>query len=324
MRVAVLIVAACVAAGAQDTERVFHFANLNTPASFQEVTNILRTVTELDKTVAGPSAETITTTGSAAQIAIADWLVPRLDASDGSGSDEYQVPGAADDVVRIIHAEAAQTPAALQELIIVIRTAAEIHRALPSNATRSIVVRAPSERAKLASWLVNELLSPPSSTPAEFLLANDFPRNPQKRIHIYVLQKANTPASLQETVNIFRTVADLTRVLPFNQTHAVVARGNDQQIAICDWLIPALDRMPPGVGESSAHIQILLPYPTEGEERVLYLPATSTPADLQQFANRIRTDTGITRVSPSVTAMAIALRGNATQVAKAEEIVHIH
>ena len=324
MRVAILTLAASIATFAQDTGRVFHFTNLNSAPAFQEVTNILRTVADLNKTVPDAESQTITTSGSAAQIAIADWLAPRLDGASGAGPQLYQAPGTADDVVQVIDASGAKTPAALQELVNVARTAADINRVFPFNPAKSIVVRATSERVQLASWLVSQLLSPPASVPAEFLLTSDFPRNPQKRIHLYVTQKATSPAALQEMVNSLRTIADVTRVFPFNQTHAIVARGNDQVIAICDWLISSLDKAPPGQGEASEHIQILSPYPTEGEERVLYLPAASAEKDVMQLVSRIRTDAGVQRVFPSFTAMAISLRGNASQVAKAEEIVRSH
>jgi hypothetical protein len=321
MKVAILVAAVSAAACAQDTQRVYHFTNLDTPASFQEATNVLRTAADLSKIVPDAASKTITTSGNAAQIAVADWLAPRLDGTTGVAAELYQSPGTADDVVEVIDASGAKTPAALQELVNVVRTAADIYRVFPFHATKSLVVRATIERAKLASWLVSHLLAPPASVPAEFLLTSDLPRVPEKRIHLYVFQKATSPEAIQEIVNAVRTIADANRVFPFNQTPALVARGNDEQIAICDWLVPALDKTPPGGGEASAHIQILLPYPSEAEERVLYLPASTPRTDVQQLIERIRTDTGINRVFPSFTAMAISLKGNAAQVAKAEEIV---
>lgn len=324
MKVAILVLAVSAAACAQDTPRVFHFANLNTPASFQEATNIMRTVADLKQIVPDAAGKTIATSGSAVQIALAEWLAPRLDGTIDAAPQLYQVPGTADDVVQVIDASGAETPAALQELINVARTAADINRVFPFNPTKSIVVRAAGERVKLASWLVSRLLAPSPPLPAEFLLTSDNPRNPEKRIHLYVLQKATSPAAMQEMVNNVRTIADINYIFPFRQTHALVARGNDEKIAICDWLISALDKTPPGAGEASQHIQILLPYPTDAEERVLYLPAGSAAADVQQLIHRIRTDTGMNRVCPSFTAMAISLKGNAAQVAKAEEIVRGH
>ena len=320
MKLAILALAASVAAFAQDTERVFNFNSLNTPASFEEVANIFRTIAGLNQTAPDPASKTITTRGSAVQIAIADWLAPRLDGPSGAKPELYQVPGTADDVVQVIDAPGAQTIAALQELINAVRTAASINRVFPFNPKKLIIVRAPGERVKLASWLVGQLLSPPASPPAEFLLTNDFPRFPQKRVHLYVLQKATSPAEMQEMVNVVRTTAEINLVFPFRQTHALVARGNDESIAACDWLISALDKDPPGGGEASQHVEKLLPNALEAEERVLYLPVASTRADVMALVNRIRTETGMNRVFPSFTAMAISLRGNAAQVAKAEEI----
>ncbi len=85
-----------------------------------------------------------------------------------------------------------------------------------------------------------------------------------------------------------------------------------------------LDKTPPGQGEASQHIQLVFPSSTDGEERVFYLPVATGPADVQQLVNRIRTDTKMNIVIPSLNAMAISMRGNAAQVARAEEMVRGH
>jgi hypothetical protein len=323
MKFAILTLAVSAAAFAQNTQSVLHFANLN-PQSFQEVSQVLRTVADLTNSVPDPEGKSITITGTAAQIAIAEWVALRLDAGSAGTPQLYTVPDASDDTIQVIDASAAQSPAALQQLVNVVRTTADANRVFPFNATKSIVMRAPSERVKLASWLVGTLLAPPKSVPAEFLLMNDPTRYPQKRIHLYVFQKATSPYAIQEMINTVRTVADINRVFPFNQTHAIVARGNDDQIAIADWLSSMLDKIPPGQGEASAHIQIQFPPTPDIEERVFYLPATTGQADIQQLVNRIRTDTKMNIVIPSLSAMAISMRGSATQVAQAEEIVRSH
>lgn len=327
MKVAILLLAACSVAYPQKTHAVFHFTNLDTAGSFQEATNVLRAVAGLDTVVPDLASKTITADGSTTQIALADWLALRLDRIDSAAPAPYQVPGSADDFVQIIGASGAQTPAARQELVNVIRTAADLSQVFPFNPTKSIVVRGAAERVELASWLTSQLLAPPLSLPAEFLLMNDVPRHPQKRIHVYIFHKATSPAAIQEIVNGVRVIADVNRVFPFNQTHALVARGNDEQIAICDWLVSALDKMPPGSGEASAHIQIVFPQilpSSDTEERVLYLPASSDSTDIQQLINRIRTDTGMNRVLPVFASRAISFRGNAAQAAKAEEIAGGH
>ncbi len=167
MKLAILALTVSASAFAQNTQSVLHFANLSSK-SLQEATNILRTVDDLSQCVPDPAGKTITISGSATQIALAEWLALRLDWPSGGAAQLYQMPGAADDAVQVIDASGAQTPAAVQELVNVVRTIADSNKVFAFNATKSIVVRSPNERVRLSSWLVSTLLSPPKAVPAEF------------------------------------------------------------------------------------------------------------------------------------------------------------
>lgn len=322
MKVALFALIVTVAAAAQVTQRVYTFTNVTTPVGLQEVTNIFRAVGDTKDVLPDITRHTVTVNADATGLGIFDWLAPLLDVTSGTGAQQFQVPGNADDVIAVIYAPGAASPVAMQELVNVARTAADINRVFPVNGPKAIVARGASERIALAKWCATELLALSAPSPAEFLLTQDIPQYPAKRIHVYRLNTATSPIAIQETVNTLRTTAEVNRVFPFNQTHAIVARGNDEQIALSDWLVSALDKTPPGSGVASQHIQLATPYPMPGsEERVFYLPPTTTPAALQQVVNNIRQDVGINRVFPANIPVAITVRGNADQVARAEEIV---
>lgn len=311
---------ATTAAFAQNTERVYNFTNLSSPASFTEVANLIRTIADTKDVTAQVQAKTITASGTVAQIAIIDWLAPRLE-SASAASEIYQVTGGADDVIQIVNASAARTPAALQELVNVARTAADVNRVLPLNASKLIVVRGPSDRAKMIEWSVQQLLSTQPPHVAEYMLADDDTHIPSKRVHIYFLQKATAPLQIQELVNVVRTAADINRVFPFQQTPALVVRANDSAMQVADWLVRSLDIAPPGKGMASEHVQIMTPYPDSAtEQRIFYIPTTAAPATLQTLVTRLRTETASPRVFPFSEAAAVVFRGNPTQAAKAEEV----
>jgi len=320
MKLIVLTLAVSTAALAQNTQRVYTFSSVSAPSSFAEVGNIFRTIADMKDITVNVQAKTVTAGGTASQIAILDWLAPRLDATSAAPG-IYQVPGTADDVVQIVNASAAKNPAALQELVNIARTAADLNRVFPFNSSMAIVVRGSSDRAKMTEWAVQQLLSPPSASVAEYMLADDLSRLPSKRVHIYFLRKATAPIQIQEFVNVVRTAADLNRIFPFQQNPALVARGNDSQIELADWLVRSLDVPPPGTGMVSDHVQIVTPYPDPAtEQRVFYFPAGTPSAALQKVVNQLRSDTGSPRVFPFSEAAAVVFRGNPTQAAKAEEV----
>jgi len=82
-KLALVLFLASVAFG-QDAERVFHLTNLTAMTSLQEVATILRTVGEIPQLSVDIAGRTVTVKGTADQINLADWLIPKLDVAAGS------------------------------------------------------------------------------------------------------------------------------------------------------------------------------------------------------------------------------------------------
>ncbi len=77
--VAVLFVS--VALG-QDTDRVFRLKNAAAGPTLQEIAATMRTVAQIQKLSVDNTAATLTITGSPDQMALAEWLLPKLDVAE--------------------------------------------------------------------------------------------------------------------------------------------------------------------------------------------------------------------------------------------------
>ncbi|HEY7386869.1 MAG TPA: cohesin domain-containing protein [Bryobacteraceae bacterium] len=61
-------------------------------------------------------------------------------------------------------------------------------------------------------------------------------------LKVFYLSNVNTPQELQEIVNAVRAVTELTRLMPYNSLHAIIARGEADRIALAEKIINDLDR----------------------------------------------------------------------------------
>jgi general secretion pathway protein D len=66
-------------------------------------------------------------------------------------------------------------------------------------------------------------------------------------LKVFYLTNVNTPQELQEIVNAVRAVTELTRLMPYNELHAIIARGEADRVALAEKIIDALDRPKPEV-----------------------------------------------------------------------------
>jgi general secretion pathway protein D len=61
-------------------------------------------------------------------------------------------------------------------------------------------------------------------------------------LRVFYLSNVNTPQELQEIVNAVRAVTELTRLMPYNSLHAIIARGEADRVALAEKIINDLDR----------------------------------------------------------------------------------
>jgi general secretion pathway protein D len=61
-------------------------------------------------------------------------------------------------------------------------------------------------------------------------------------LKVFYLSNVSTPQELQEIVNAVRAVTELTRLMPYNSLHAIIARGEADRIALAEKIIHDLDK----------------------------------------------------------------------------------
>jgi general secretion pathway protein D len=66
-------------------------------------------------------------------------------------------------------------------------------------------------------------------------------------LKVFYLTNVGTPQELQEIVNAVRAVTELTRLMPYNEQNAIIARGEADRVALAEKIIHALDKPKPEV-----------------------------------------------------------------------------
>jgi hypothetical protein len=153
--------------GGVDAVRVFYFTHDETPQDLQAIVNLIRTTADIQRIFPDIARRAIALRGTPAQIALAEWLFGELDKAAGPQTNqtdayEHPAPSGGGDAVRLFFFTHDYTQEDLQEMINVIRTAADIQRIFPYAARRAIALRGTPAQIALAEWLFHQLGTPVS------------------------------------------------------------------------------------------------------------------------------------------------------------------
>ena len=186
-----------------------------------------------------------------AQAAFAHWLVQQLDQPAQPGrqpvSYEFHSPLEHPDenasAVRVVFLTHTKTPQALQEMMQVIRTGAEVQRALPIASEDALVLRAKPERIALAEWLIAQLDQPaqPGRQAASYSASTSAYDPSETAVRVYYLSHT-VPADAIPLATSLRTSARLNRVFYCSTPGALAFRGSPDQVAAGEQLIAAADK----------------------------------------------------------------------------------
>jgi hypothetical protein len=135
----------------------------------------------------------------------------------------------------------------------------------------------------------------------------------------------DTPQSVQEIVNIMRSIAEVQQVTADSTARTMTLRGTANQLGLVGWLLPQVDRSAPPTPQASPS-PATLEYQLAGTKdggvaRVFYPSHIGTPQTLQEMINALRSITELQRVVAYNNLKAIVLRGTAEQVAAAEWLI---
>jgi len=313
------------------TERVLHFTHTDSPQGFREVSNIIRTMAEIRDVSVDETARTLTLHATAGQIAVSEWLFRELDQNSGvqptppnSPMHEYRMPGSTQ-AVRVYYLAHTATPQGMQEIVNAARSITDMRNLFPCSGPRALALRGTEDQMAMAEWVLNELDQPPPP-PAEKPLVHEFHPaggGDDMVARVFFMAHTRTPQGIQEIVNLIRTMADVQRFYPVNQTMAVVMRGSVAQGALAEWLFNELDR-PAGTHSAATPHEYQFPGRPDGLVRVFYVANAGTPQALQEINNQVRIAAQIQRAFPYRSLSALVMRGTAAQIGVAERLINEH
>jgi type II secretory pathway component GspD/PulD (secretin) len=218
----------------QDTVRVLHFAQTDSPQDMREITNAVRAVSDLPA-VLDPSLETLTLSGPPDRAALGEWVFAGLEkpGSEQQPGEQYQFPP--NETARILYATNTLTRVQLQEIVNTIRALADVVRLMPYYSHQAVVLRSSPDRAAFATWLFTTLDQPEqASSPTQYQLSDGLAR-------VFFLHTQDRD-QLQQIINTVRAVTGLTHMMPYNSLHAIILRGNGDQVSLAQQLITNLDK----------------------------------------------------------------------------------
>jgi type II secretory pathway component GspD/PulD (secretin) len=301
------------------TSRTFTFAHTQDQRHIQEMFNMIRGIAEVKDASVDPAQRTMTVAGNPDQLTLITWLFTELD-RPASRPQSLQVrdntfndPSAPS--VKIFYPANLATAQQVQEVINGVRSIAEVQRCMALSGPGAVVIRATSEQAALAEWIVAELDRSMSGKRPAGKREYSYPDTlypPDRRataVRIYYPAAVATPVDIQEMVNGIRSVADAQRVVAFSATGAIIQRTAPAQADLTDWLVKELDQASTGVREYRY---------AEGTVRATVLPKG---ADLSSTVAKLRESTGMRRVVALSRQRTIVMRGTAEQLAAAEPLL---
>jgi hypothetical protein len=322
---ATLILFAMSAAFGQDVSRVFQLHHIDGDKDQQEFAAMVRTISDLRQVFPDTAQKTLSATGPANQVAIAEFLFTELDRQTvpDSVSQEYKVANKLDDVVHLFYLPNTATIQDFQEVATTVRTIAEIRRVYTFNTPRAMAVRGTADQIAAAAFMIHELDQPAGTKRTdsrEFRMTG--PGDPgETAVRVFYLPYAATVQQFQEVATLIRTIVEIRRVFTYNAPKALVVRGTADQMAAADWIVHELARpVDPSTLASSQYTMASDPH-AENIVRVFYVKDTSTVAAFQQVATQIRTATQIRRVFTYNATKALAVRGTAAQLAMVDQML---
>jgi malonyl CoA-acyl carrier protein transacylase len=146
--------------------RVFSLAYVQTPVELQELTNLVRSMSDMQRVFPYNSLKLLVARGSADQIGLAEWLVRQLDRplvtpAPDTGTHEIQMTPTIVKTVRVFYLSHNQSPQDIQGIIDQLRTTGT-QRIYHYNAQKAVAIAGTAEQVAAAENLVRQLDQPAS------------------------------------------------------------------------------------------------------------------------------------------------------------------
>ncbi len=310
---------------AEDIDRVFRLRNAPAVVSGQEIATTMRTVAQIRQLSIDSAAATLTMKGTPDELALAEWLLPKLDVAEASnmGPQEYRVQRSNEDIVMVFELTHTTTPRGIQEIITTLRTVADIQKIYTVTAPRIITLRGDASQIGLAKFLVFELdqAAQLSAQPRPSAMVHEFKSNGGglDTALVYGLAHTDGSQSVQEIVTTLRTVLSIQKIFSVTAPNLLAIRGSAIDVQMAEWLIPELDRETANPSGNETHV----PGGNDDVVHVFYLAHVTTPAGMNGLFTDIRRTTHITNAFLHSVPATLILRGTADQIATAGRMIEL-
>ena len=323
--VRILIAALATSLALGQTTKVFHLTQNQSNQDGEEIATVVRVVAGIDQLSIDQDSRILTANAPEANINEAIWLVQQLDIpvkGQYSGVHEYRSTADPDSIARVFYLRNTPGPRELQEIITAMRSIFDIQRIFVYNPLHAIAVHGHQGQITLGAWLVDQLDLPegsPAPEPHELQVSGD-----KLLAHVFELTYAQTPAQLQEISTLIRSTADVWRMFAISDRRALAMRAEPERVALAAWLIKQLD-LPESPADSTPRAYTFAGDPhaddVQDQVRVFYLTRAQSDEDRAKIATAVRSNTRIRRLFIYNSIGALALRGNAEDVATAEKVI---
>ncbi len=142
-----------------DVVRVFYVTTAPTIQDFQEVSTLVRTISDTRRVFTYNGRKALVIRGTDAQIGLAEWLLKELEPEPSSSTHEYRMAGN-DDVVGVLRIPQAASDQDFQKDVTQIRAATQIKRIFTYNKPRAFAVRGTADQIAMAERLTQQLGKP--------------------------------------------------------------------------------------------------------------------------------------------------------------------
>lgn len=132
--------------------RVAALAHLDTPLAIQEVTNVTRGMTDIQRIFPLVSRRVLVMRGTEDQMALADWLLKQFDGPAGQGTHEFRVGGAGSQIALVAYVNAGTQR--LLDTMSEIRTETKMSRVFPFTTQRALTMRGTADQLAQAQQVI--------------------------------------------------------------------------------------------------------------------------------------------------------------------------
>jgi hypothetical protein len=224
-------------------DRVFQFTYTERVQDLQEISTVVRSISEMRHVSSDTAQRSLTMRGTAAQTAVAEWLF-HVDRQVAAAPHELRLPGG-DDVVRVFYLTNVGTLQELQEMSTVVRSITEVRKLFTYSPAKALTLRGTAAQIAFAEWLFSELDQPrrTAAQRSQDSAAHEFRLSGNDDVaRVFYLTNTDTPQGIQEISSQVRSITEVRRAFVCNSQRALAFRGTASQLALAERLIKERDK----------------------------------------------------------------------------------